>query len=928
MRPIQRAAAGLAAVVLASLIIVFLTPGGLWAEPSDALRDEHPDRPDGVHVLDGSFVLTAGNLHVNITNHGLIGSQYSTTLPYANAPSAQWPAGSGDEYLFGAGLWIGARVDGETVVTTGQPERELRPSSDLRETIYEAWDRTVTRPYPDDRPRGSRLPDAAPDDDLDGRMDEDPLNGFDDDGDGLVDEDFGQIGNQMMVCTMHDDLPLVQEIYPAHTPLGVTVVQRAAAWGDGDYDNIVALDFEIINSSARPLQDVYLGFYADCDIQNRRDGSTQPDDLTGYFDGALRDEQGVFHRVQVGWMRDAAPVDPLPGVFGVVFLDHDTDFRGRTAPHLARVSTYQAFATNASFFQDGEPQSDEARYALMASRRSDADARPDRPADYKFLLSSGPFDDVEPGAVLHYRVALVVGADMDEMLANALRASQLQRGRWFDVDDDTRSGSSGYETKVCLGDYPRYEDGTEPLFDYRYAFMDEACVGTEPVFGFELISKDNMTLEPDGRVCIWVNADNCEECFRAVGQECTVENRLYWSMGGYPGASAARTGVGGRETRLAWVYGGEVPPPAPNLRVVPGNDCADIFWDDVSEHEPDYLRGIVDFESYRVWRVKDWQRPQGVAEVQGPPAESWSMIGEWDIENVIARRLTYSRQDMPLGANTGLAGIAYRPVCLDDPRFAGLDSVMQAFVDADPDNDIRVLATLRLPDGRPRGGYETLLPWEWAPTVLDTFFAVTARAAAPDAGIVGKRAVSFYTYRDGNVRNGFRTYYAVTAMDHALADTSSYPWWWYPKVPLWAEAGPGVGAEPGTNYVMTVPRFDAQTRPERETMGANIYLYPNPVTRDALSVFDQQHPSADNPTGMQVVFANLPRAHNTIRIYTASGDLVEVLHHDGTGQAGGAQAWNLVSRNGQEINSGIYFFVVQSDGAGFEDVVGRFVVVW
>ncbi len=303
-------------------------------------------------------------------------------------------------------------------------------------------------------------------------------------------------------------------------------------------------------------------------------------------------------------------------------------------------------------------------------------------------------------------------------------------------------------------------------------FMDEYCIGPDPVFGAELISKDIMELGDDGRICIWVNADNCEECFRATGQECTIANDLYWEQGSYSGARYSTTGTGGRETRLPWIFGNEVPPPPPRMRVVPGNDGADIFWDDSSEHEPDYLRGIDDFESYRVWRVKDWKRPQGVSETQGPPDDLWSMIGEWDVVNVVPRRLNYSRHDLPLGANTGLDVIRYRPVCLDDPRYAGLAEAMRRFVDADPGNDIRVLATLRLVDGVPRPGYEMLIPWEWAPAVLDTFFAVTPRAEDPDAGIVGKRAVGYYTYRDDNARNGFRTFYAVTAMDHAVVDTS------------------------------------------------------------------------------------------------------------------------------------------------------------
>ena len=41
----------------------------------------------------------------------------------------------------------------------------------------------------------------------------------------------------------------------------------------------------------------------------------------------------------------------------------------------------------------------------------------------------------------------------------------------------------------------------------------------------------------------------------------------------------------------------------------------------------------------------------------------------------------------------------------------------------------------------------------------------------------------------------------------------------------------------------------------------------------------------------------------------------------------GHASWNLMSRNGQEIVSGIYLYAVQSDDGRFEDFVGKFVVV-
>ena len=67
----------------------------------------------------------------------------------------------------------------------------------------------------------------------------------------------------------------------------------------------------------------------------------------------------------------------------------------------------------------------------------------------------------------------------------------------------------------------------------------------------------------------------------------------------------------------------------------------------------------------------------------------------------------------------------------------------------------------------------------------------------------------------------------------------------------------------------------------------------------------------------------LPKAPCVIRIYTVAGDLVAKLDHDGSNGNGEAE-WNLISRNGQDVESGIYLFTVDSS-LGHQ--VGRFVVV-
>jgi hypothetical protein len=76
-------------------------------------------------------------------------------------------------------------------------------------------------------------------------------------------------------------------------------------------------------------------------------------------------------------------------------------------------------------------------------------------------------------------------------------------------------------------------------------------------------------------------------------------------------------------------------------------------------------------------------------------------------------------------------------------------------------------------------------------------------------------------------------------------------------------------------------------------------------------------------TQRELQFVNLPPRAD-VRIYTLTGVLVDILIHDDV-YGGGKQAWNLRTRNGKFVASGVYYFhVITPDG---KSAIGKFTVI-
>ena len=235
------------------------------------------------------------------------------------------------------------------------------------------------------------------------------------------------------------------------------------------------------------------------------------------------------------------------------------------------------------------------------------------------------------------------------------------------------------------------------------------CAGAHPRLFVDDIYEGGLAPQPDGRQCTCINADNCEECFRAIGQDCTgpmgsttTSSYMAASTGTDTPTPRYSQGVEGGRPALPWVEYQEYPPPPARHAARAGGQPGRGYWDDISEHDPDYLRGVIDFESYRVWRVAGWTRPPGTDNDCRPRSEQWGMIAEYDVANFIPpERQLFGPANLALGRNTGLEAAVYEPVVPVRPAFAGLAEEMADFVEADTEGTFTTRSGAARPPGQP-----------------------------------------------------------------------------------------------------------------------------------------------------------------------------------------------------------------------------------
>jgi len=669
---------------------------------------------------------------------------------------------------------------------------------------------------------------------------------------------------------------------------------------------------------------------------------------------------------------DDGDLGKTPGLPSFLLVDHTVDPSGVTGPARVGFTSWRSYANNPPYAQGGYPRTDQQKFESMVGASQpqvDEDGMVTQEpgaekGDYQTWWSCGPWRNVPDGGSIQVTVAFTVAPGTfrdvqswgrDYVAYRGLPDGPPKEAALASLMSKYKSLANAYAVQVAAEG--KYEDRPEWAPMLTNGHGRETVLHPKP--GDPLISGKGDCHDDSPRPPIdyyhedWFDFD-CDYC---------------------TGAYNSKAGRG--MFHHTWLA--SAPPPNPNLnvasnynysdnpnRVAPaGDNQITLAWDNSSETTKDPKTGEFDCRGYRIWKAANWTRPVGSA---GPSDEDWALLGEYRLFYLYEPR-TYQlieRNYEKLSETDSICPRVFVP-SWHYPK----GSLQCTQPDAQPASDGGCFAptSRHYPMGSPQCLQLNAQPASDGGCFVPDSVDICLRAGdlwdhqtghiihpAPidckrdraddciieDGYIVGPRPkrpesrvsypVGRYQYVDREVKNGFVYFYSVTALDSTVDDRG-----------VTRELSGRRSAAEGD---MVVPQWG--TRP-----GGRVWVVPNPY-RGFRSIQERPSswdltPNGSDPTGTHVDFLGMPRGRWSIKIFTVSGDLVQTLRSEDpvnesirspvpgpndTTLPGynrqqdnpndGQARWNLISRNGQDIVSGIYLFVVESDSGTQR---GRFVVI-
>lgn len=808
-----------------------------------------------------------GTIQLAVANNGTFGTLGSTVADPITGeaiPACSYPKNSDLIYLWVAAVWIGGVVGRDTLVSVGNEDFYI--TEEFWPVTYDAEDLR--------QPLGFKLrsidvnsawyhPNAYSEEDI--------------------------------ICTYADTLddPAIVRSDPtdrrSHKPLGVKITQRSMAWSYSYADDFILFDYQVENIGNQLLDDIYIGIYVDGDVwhttRNGPDGWN--DDIVGFYPTHPAPEGcGFVDTINVAYHADNdGDPDEMSGQWDHRSPRSAVGVRVVRTPAAEPEYSYNWWIINYSnpagdfgprsrptpddpfrYFgaRLGTPEGDRNKYYLLRHQEFDYDLLftatigPNDPNwlepppsqadsfatgyDTRYLLSFGPFD-ISPGQKLPVSFAWLGG-------------------------EDFHTRSDAFETMF----HPH-----SPQAYYDYLNFDN--LATNARWASWVYDNPGVDTDSNGyfgkyRVCVY---DSMEVGSGDSTQWLPTRADTTWYEGdGIPD------------------FKGAGPPPAPRIRVIPGNGKLTVRWNGYySETSKDFFLNDIDFEGYRIYLARD-DRPG-----------SFSTLASYDRENY--NRYVFDSDKAQWVLQETPFTLAELRDMFNDPNFEPLlytrnrsftwDGKEYYFVAQDHNQSD--LSSLRgIHKVYPDMPYPPADRSQWRPEDLTYEY--------------GEPLPKYFEYE--YVVEGLLPtvpyYAAVTAFDFGS-----------PVAGL-----PALETSPINNSIIEYPQVTAEAVEHGQL---DVYVYPNPYRIDAdyrgWGFEGRQDSDRPDERVRSLHFANLPHKC-TISIFSLDGDLVkEIQHNKRPGEPSSSHAeWNLITRNTQALVSGLYYWVVESED---RTQVGKFAVI-
>ena len=310
-------------------------------------------------------VLSTDSLNVNhwrapIYNDG----RWGIDITHTNYPGGYWPCPLRNFYVFGSGLWIGAIMGNETLVSVGYDPNS--GATEFGPTLCRYW----RAGYTDPQDRVYKTPADWPP----------PLARFP-----MAPQN--RRSDQDLWCCFGDSDP-GRHHAPETIPLGVDIALTVHAFADSAASDFFFLRYNVLNNNEYPLNNILIGMLMDADI------GWSTDDMVGFILNKLFHVSGDTIRVRnTGFCHDCDNLEPdgsngadrwqsgTPGMVAVALL---------ASPGDVGLSAFKRFTL------DIDPPTDPTRYQELAGYDyrtgiyDPYDSIDNSPNDKRFLEASGP----------------------------------------------------------------------------------------------------------------------------------------------------------------------------------------------------------------------------------------------------------------------------------------------------------------------------------------------------------------------------------------------------------------------------------------------------------------------------------------------------------------------------------------------------------